>query len=806
MEGDINKVNQEIAELRKQLRENPLTPFDSKDLEKALLTVKALRNEFRESSSDLDYIAKSFKDTVNEMSKQNIFYNSAKKSINSIAAISRQLVDYRRGETSLSEKQLKNIQNQARVKFEDIKLAIDSGQLEKDDLIAAQKALGVKGLFNDSLEQTVRIQQQVNKEVGLLGEGLEGASKFLEKMGFAGIAKPISDAIQKTKDARIQILLINDAIAKGKEEYEKNEKAILRLSGPTKLLSESQQTRLKYLTDENVKLKENEKSLSLQNKELDKQTSKYKNIASSIKEQFTLTNMTDALLGKMVKSVFELNKAQTEFRRLTGESVKLSSQLNSKYITTIDYIKTAVSLTEELGLNAQTIFPPDTLSTAAEMVKTMGVTQEQANKAAIFSKLYGKNLEDVNKTLIKNVNTFNGNNKVALAHNKILKEVYSTSAATAVSLGKHPERLQQAVMQAQKLGLTLKDVEDIASSLLDIESSIAAEFEAEVITGRQLNLEAARYYALTNQTDKLTEEIAKNQGVISSFATDNRIEQEAIAKAFGLSRDQLANMYVLQQISDGLTAEEIKNNTKMELSDIKRLTLQESINTSIDKMVQLLAGPVEYILSAITNNAFVFYGTLVAIGALISTVIVANLIKTATSIAANLAIWKLTNKEKEKSIALSLRELIISKKMAIARAWSAAMSGPKSLLTGGLAGLAIGAILTAAILGAFSKAGDVFSPSDGKTRISTKEGGLFELSKNDDLVAAPGLVDQLNTQTQPLLVNQPTLQPQPQQIPQIDYDKMAQAMSRVQVQTNLDGVRVSSELQKAPLGLATRKI
>ena len=29
-------------------------------------------------------------------------------------------------------------------------------------------------------------------------------------------------------------------------------------------------------------------------------------------------------------------------------------------------------------------------------------------------------------------------------------------------------------------------------------------------------------------------------------------------------------------------------------------------------------------------------------------------------------------------------------------------------------------------------------PADGKTQVSTKEGGLFELSPNDDLVAAPG--------------------------------------------------------------------
>jgi hypothetical protein len=43
----------------------------------------------------------------------------------------------------------------------------------------------------------------------------------------------------------------------------------------------------------------------------------------------------------------------------------------------------------------------------------------------------------------------------------------------------------------------------------------------------------------------------------------------------------------------------------------------------------------------------------------------------------------------------------------------------------------------------FSKAGDVNSPADGKTRISTKEGGLFELSPNDDFAAGVGISDAL---------------------------------------------------------------
>ena len=93
-------------------------------------------------------------------------------------------------------------------------------------------------------------------------------------------------------------------------------------------------------------------------------------------------------------------------------------------------------------------------------------------------------------------------------------------------------------------------------------------------------------------------------------------------------------------------------------------------------------------------------------------------------------------------------------------AYARAAIEEKGLLKG-IAGMAIGAfksvvnipivgpiLAAAAAMGAFalgksffSKAGDVMSPADGKTRVSTKEGGLFELSPNDDLIAAPGAAD-----------------------------------------------------------------
>ena len=101
----------------------------------------------------------------------------------------------------------------------------------------------------------------------------------------------------------------------------------------------------------------------------------------------------------------------------------------------------------------------------------------------------------------------------------------------------------------------------MADGLLDIESSLTAEFEAEVISGRQLNLERARFFALTNDIAGVGREIEAQGITQESFAKATRIEQEALAKAVGLSRDQLGESLILRKglVAAGMdSAEEAK--------------------------------------------------------------------------------------------------------------------------------------------------------------------------------------------------------------------------------------------------------
>jgi hypothetical protein len=69
------------------------------------------------------------------------------------------------------------------------------------------------------------------------------------------------------------------------------------------------------------------------------------------------------------------------------------------------------------------------------------------------------------------------------------------------------------------------------------------------------------------------------------------------------------------------------------------------------------------------------------------------------------------------------------------------------------AGIASAAILVAGFA-ALSKIGDMNSPADGKTQVSTKEGGLFELSPNDDFLAAPGAIKKMENSGATTIVQQ----------------------------------------------------
>ena len=102
----------------------------------------------------------------------------------------------------------------------------------------------------------------------------------------------------------------------------------------------------------------------------------------------------------------------------------------------------------------------------------------------------------------------------------------------AVALGK-------AAVQAKRMGLTLDDMAGVAKSLLDFETSIEKEMEAQLITGMDLDFSQARRLAMMGKTGDAVQNVLDQVGGHSKFLDMMPHQQKALADSVGLSVSQL---------------------------------------------------------------------------------------------------------------------------------------------------------------------------------------------------------------------------------------------------------------------------
>ena len=323
---------------------------------------------------------------------------------------------------------------------------------------------------------------------------------------------------------------------------------------------------------------------------------------------------TEFIFSTILNQALSLNKAQTEFRTLSGQSVENFKGVNSELVTATDQVKNINALSKELGVNVNAAFSPETLINAAGLANNLDVSERSAANLALRAEVFGGEFRDAAKSAELATEQINSSGKGAVLFGDVLESAGNASDALALSLDASGKSLFVATAEARKLGLTLDQVDSIAESLLNFESSIAAELEAELFTGRELNLERARFFALTNDVAGLTEEIASNQDVLNAFASENRLAQNAIAKSLGLSRDELAKTIVIQKLNAGLTAEQAAAAANVSPELAKSLDIQEKFQKSIQSLTDAITPFVEK-LALILDNTTALYGIVTLIAA-----------------------------------------------------------------------------------------------------------------------------------------------------------------------------------------------
>jgi hypothetical protein len=594
--AELAKRLQEIERLSSKFNEN-INTINLQNLEDnagAINTLfEALVKKEQELGIETEYLISSFQELTNKIKTSTVGIQESTKGLKSLSSIAEQLNSYQRGYNELSAKDLEALQKKTKIETDRLYRSRDILRSEEEELKNQLSQLRAQGAsvdeitreqkkldrvidqhekinnllsindialadLNTQLEKELSTQKDIERQLGVTGSVLKGISKI-----------PLIGDLVDTKAALEEA---TDAIKNGAGAF----------GGMTTAL----------------------KSVG-------------KGILTSLKDPLSITLF---LITQVVDAFTSLDKGIGEFAKGMNLSYQDAANLDKEFnrianssgdiaVTTKGIRDTMLAMGQVMGSNA--ILNEKDALTFTKLREKAGLANEELAEMEKLTLATGGNLEDNVSNMLFAAKTTALNNGVLLNEKQIMKEVAKASAATKLSLAGNPEALAKAAAQAKALGMSLEQVDKIASSLLEIESSISNELEAELLTGKNLNLEQARLYAINNDMEGLSREIAKNFGSAADFSQMNRIQQEAAAKAVGMTREELAATLTDQEALKGLSGEQAKNAKAaldaarargMSEEEIKKQgidglmaqqSMQERFNNSVEKLKEIFVSLLE---------------------------------------------------------------------------------------------------------------------------------------------------------------------------------------------------------------------
>ena len=175
-----------------------------------------------------------------------------------------------------------------------------------------------------------------------------------------------------------------------------------------------------------------------------------------------------------------------------------------------------------------------------------------------FGDLTGASADQANDVIRSVGNLATG---AGVAAGKVIADISSNMESFAKFSTMGAEGLAQAAVEAAKVGGSLSVTMTAAGKLLDFESSLTAEYEAQVLTGKTLNFERARQLALEGDIGKLTTEISKQIGSVGDIGKMNAIAKQSLADSIGITVGDLMKISRGEAAEVGETQEDLQRKT-----------------------------------------------------------------------------------------------------------------------------------------------------------------------------------------------------------------------------------------------------
>ncbi len=466
--------------------------------ETAVVVEDALRNIadkvgdiFKEALSSTDNVSKAIAKDITG-------------TLNSLAKVSKDLADanIKAAEGAFRQADAAKLIQQRQAKIRAINyqiLALDEEQVDaKADLL---KELAKIENYNDEfvagLQEQVSLSQKFNKQMGLTGVALGGLKSLAGNLGLGAL----TDTFDNAEAAAKEVVDVTGGLA--------NQFKVLGAG-----------------------------------------------LASLGKSFLSFLTSPVAMIGLLIKGFQSLLSLGQKFSQKTADIGKSFLGMGSGSATVVKNLKLIAQENNNMnfaeakramdGINAvagtSVMVSKEQANTYQEYVDLLGLSEEATQGLFKISELTGTSFGDIDDTIKNTVMGIDGASEASVNLTDIMNEVAMASSTTLANVGSSPEALAKAAFQAKRLGMTLDQIAAAGEASLDFESSIANEMEAELLLGKNLNLEALRSASLRGDEEQVAKEMNRILSENYDATEGNKIAQQALAKTLGVSVDEMHKM------------------------------------------------------------------------------------------------------------------------------------------------------------------------------------------------------------------------------------------------------------------------
>jgi hypothetical protein len=286
-------------------------------------------------------------------------------------------------------------------------------------------------------------------------------------------------------------------------------------------------------------------------------------------------NTFDKLISKIVK---DMGITRSEAAGLVRDTQGLAAELGASSIYAEQLLESANKIREGLGgidiagrIRSGNLIAKELVKTGAVLSDKFDLSGEEIGGLALTGVMF-------NKSLTQTTNITANMAKGVRSVKDAMKDMANIPARISAGFAGSVVQLAAMVNKAKLLGTSVESIRNMSESLLDIESSVSKQFEAQVLTGKQMDFDKARYFSLMGREDLAFEESLSQVGSLKEFKGFTPIAQKTIAEAAGFDVEEMSRILGRQELIQKLGI------SKQEFDDM--LSRGENIATLIERRKQ----------------------------------------------------------------------------------------------------------------------------------------------------------------------------------------------------------------------------